>query len=72
MTYGSVPLAHVIFQDDILHAVEGVKQARAANKRMDRVVKRLNLTLNKDKTFCIAMGSKKQKEQIQAELEKGP
>ena len=72
MIYGSVPMAPVIFQDDILHAAEGIKEARIANARMDRVVKRLNLTLNKDKTFCISMGSKSQRAKIKAELEKNP
>ena len=72
MTYGSVPMAPVIFQDDVLHAAGGIKEARNANARMSRVVKRLNLTLNRDKTFCISMGSKKQINKIKAELEKNP
>ena len=72
LTYGSVPMAPVIFQDDILHAAEGIKEARIANAKTSRVVKRLNLTLNKDKTFCILIGSKKQRTKIQAELEKDP
>ena len=70
LTYGSVPLAPVIFQDDVLHGAEGIKEAIIANIKMDRVVKRLNLTLNMDKTFCITMGSKKQRLSIKAELEK--
>ena len=40
MTYGSVPMAPVIFQDDVLHAAGGIKEARNANARMSRVVKR--------------------------------
>ena len=72
MTYGSVPLAPLLFQDDVLHAAEGVKEARSANLKMSRVVKRLNLTLNEDKSFCIAIGTKKQRLKIQAELEKEP
>jgi hypothetical protein len=39
---------------------------------MDRVIKQLNLGLNKEKTFCIAIGSKKQLNQVRAELEKEP
>ena len=53
LTYGSVPLAPVIFQDDILHGTEGIKEARIANIKMDRVVKRLNLTLNEKKLFAL-------------------
>ena len=70
--YGSVQLAPLIFQDDVLHAAEGIKEARIANEKISRVVKRLNLTLNRDKTFCITMGSKKQRLSIKAELEKDP
>jgi hypothetical protein len=72
LTYGSVPLAPLIFQDDVIYGAEGIKEARSANLRMDRVVKRLNLTLNKDKTFCIAIGSQKQKLNIKTELQKKP
>ena len=72
LTYGSVPIAPFIFQDDVIHGAEGVKEARTANQRTDRVVKKLNLTLNKDKSFCIAIGSKKQTMQIRAELQKEP
>ena len=35
-----------------------------------RRFKRLNLTLNRDKTFCIARGSKKQRLDIKAEFAK--
>ena len=59
LTYGSVPLAPLLFQDDVLHAAEGVKEARSANLKMSRVVKRFNLTLNEEKSFCIAIGTKK-------------
>ena len=60
LTYGSVPLAPLIFQDDVIYGAEGIKEARIANIKMDRVAKRLNLQYNEDKTFCLAMGSKKQ------------
>ena len=72
MTYGSIPLGPIIFQDDVLHGAEGIKEARIANLKMDRVVKSLNLTLNKEKTFCISMGSKSQRNKIREELEKNP
>ena len=72
MTFGSVPLGPIIFQDDVLHGAEGIKEARIANLKMDRVVKCLNLTLNKEKTFCISMGSKIQRKKIREELEKNP
>ena len=40
LTYGSVPISPFIFQDDIIYGAEGVKEARSANKRMERVVKK--------------------------------
>ena len=72
MNYGDVPMAPLIFQDDVLHAAQGIKEARSANRKMDRVVKQLNLHLNEDKTFCIGIGSKKQLNQARIELEKEP
>ena len=72
MRYGSVKLGPLIFQDDVLHAVQGIKEARSSNQKIDRVVKTLNLTLNEDKTFCTVIGSKKQITQVRAELKKEP
>ena len=53
MTYGSIPLGPIIFQDDVLHGAEGIKEARIANLKMNRVVKSLNLTLNKEKKLFV-------------------
>ena len=50
LTYGSVPMAPFIFQDDVLHAAEGLL-ARSEDCKCTQVVKSLKLTLNKDKTF---------------------
>ena len=55
-----------------LHGAEGIKEARIANLKMDRVAKRLNLRYNEDKTFCLAMGSRKQLKDIREELEIQP
>jgi hypothetical protein len=72
LTYGSVPLSPLIFQDDIINGAEGIKEARSACLKMDRVVKRLNLSLNKEKSLCIALGSTKQRQNIKTELQKKP
>ena len=64
VSYGSVLLGPLIFQDDVLHSVEGVKQARKANIKMEHVVKKLNVKFNEDKTFCICIGSLKQRRTI--------
>ena len=39
MNYGDVPMATLIFQDYVLHAVQGIKEARSSNQKIDRVVK---------------------------------
>lgn len=72
LKYGDVPLAPLIFQDDILHGVCDEKEARNANLKIDRVIKQLNLRLNEDKTFCTVIGSKRQRQDVKLELQKGP
>ena len=72
LTYGSVPLSPLIFQDDLINGAEGIKESRSACVKMDRVVKRLSLSLNKDKSLCIALGSPKQRQNIKTELQKNP
>ena len=72
LKYGNIPLAPLIFQDDVLHAIGGIKEARFANGRINGVIKGLNLRLNEDKTFCIVMGSRKQKQGVKLELERQP
>jgi hypothetical protein len=72
MTYGKVPLAPLIFMDDLIHGAGSISDARIANERVDKVVKSLNLSLNQDKTSCLCMGSKKQKDIVRRELEVNP
>ena len=72
LKYGDIPLAPLIFQDDVLHGAGGIKEARIANQRMDKVIKQLNVKLNEDKTFCIVMGSKRQRQEVKLELERQP
>ena len=72
LNYGGVPMAPLMFQDDLIHSTEGVKQARIASSKFDIVLKQLNLRLHEDKTVCIVMGSRKQKQNIKTELENQP
>ena len=74
MNYGDVPLAlgPMIFQDDVIHLAGGISEARLANGKIDRVVKRLNLRLNQDKTVYLIMGSKKQLLDMSTELDSDP
>ena len=59
MTYGGVPLSPLIFMDDVLHGAKGIKEARIANLKMDRVAKRLNLRYNEDDNFLPCNGLQK-------------
>ena len=59
MNYGSVPMSPLIFQDDVIHGAGGIKEARIANNKQDRIVKSLNLSLNQEKTVCLVMGTHK-------------
>ena len=72
LTYGSVPLAPCIFMDDVIHGAETIEDARRANARMDRTVKQLNLTLNRDKTVCCVIGTLKQRREVKRELNETP
>ena len=72
LTYGSVPLAPCIFMDDVIHGAETIEDARRANARIDRTVKQLNLTLNRDKTVCCVIGTLKQRRKVKSELFKTP
>ena len=58
--------------DDVIHSADGIKQARLANQKMDKVVKQLNLSLNQDKTVCTIIGSLKQRNKVKQELESQP
>ena len=48
------------------------EEARIANLRIYRVIKGLKLRLNEDKSFCIVIGSRKQRQEVKLELERQP
>ena len=70
--YGDVKMGPCMFQDDLIHISKGIKEANEANRKIDTVMKKLNLNLNKEKSVAIFMGSNKQKEEIQSELKTNP
>ena len=72
LEYGEVPLAPFIFQDDVIHGVGGLEEAREANRRVARVMGERCLSLNQGKTVCIILGSKKQKEEVRKEMRRNP
>ena len=55
MKYGTVPLAPLMFQDDLADKSENLTIARETNKRIDFIVKKHCLDFNRKKTVCIIM-----------------
>ena len=72
LEYGDVPLAPVMFQDDLADCSGNIENARIANQRVDILTKQRGLELNKDKTVCIIIGSKKQKQEATKQLTDNP
>ena len=61
LDYGSVPLAPIMFQDDLLNGAESLAHAREANIKVDTIMKEQGLNLNKDKPICFIIGDENQK-----------
>ena len=70
--YGSIPMAPVMFQDDLANSSEGILQARAASFKVNVVIKQRGLQLNEDKSVSMLFGSKKQKREASEVLDKDP
>ena len=68
LEYGSVPMAPVMFQDDLANCSDSLENAKESNRRVDVLTKQLCLDLNRDKTEYILIGSKKQKEETRRQL----
>lgn len=72
MKYGEVPMAPLLWIDDIINTAGGLDEARKINVLIDRVMKQRGLSLNEEKTTCIIIGTKKQKLKATTELQKDP
>ena len=70
--YGAVPMAPLIYLDDIQNSAPGLDEAREASAIFDKLLKQRGLALNRDKTICLVFGSKKQKEKASEELKRNP
>ena len=69
LNYGLIPMGPLLFQDDLIHSSEGIREARIACAKIDKVVKQLNLRLHENKSCCILIGSQKQRQDMRRELE---
>ena len=72
IAYGSVELLPLLFQDDFGNTCDNILSARVANIKVDVMAKEKRLTMNKDKTVCLVMGTNKQKEEVRKQLELKP
>ena len=72
MNYGTVPMAPIMFQDDLADSSETIRKARETKKKINLLVKQHCLDLNRDKTVCVLMGSKKQQKETSEELAINP
>ena len=61
-----------MFQDDLLNGSASLEHAREVNIRVNCLMKERGLNLNKDKSVCMAIGSKKQKSEIAKALKESP
>ena len=58
--------------DDFINNTEQLEKARHINVKVDYLIKQKQLSLNEDKSVCLIIGSKKQKEKVTAELQENP
>jgi hypothetical protein len=72
LLYSSVPLQPFMFLDDLIHGSRGLEEARLSSQKMNLALKSRGLTLNKEKSATIFMGSKPQRRRIQEILENNP
>jgi hypothetical protein len=70
--YGEVPLAPLMWLDDVLNATEGVDDARKVNAKVNILMKQRGLSLNEKKSICLVLGTKKQRNTVRKELQLNP
>ena len=72
MSYGSIQMAPMMWQDDLLYGMEGMEEARRAARKMNIVMKERAWTLNREKSVCLVVGSKEQRREATREMESSP
>ena len=69
---GTLGLNSLIFQDDISKLNDNLDQAREACQKIDRILKRKQLSVNYDKSKFLIMGNSKFKKEVLKKIEKDP
>ena len=72
LSYGGERLQPLLFQDDISRLSTSVRGAQTGNTRMESVMETKLLDFNLDKSCVIVMGSRKQKTEVEGQLEQNP
>ena len=72
MEYGDVPLAPVMWIYDILNGADCLETARKINVAIDIIMKQGGLSLNRDKSVYLILGSKKDQQKATMELQEKP
>ena len=56
MEYGDVPLAPLMWMDDLMKSAETIEKAFEVNQKVIILIKQRELFLNKKKSVCIVLG----------------
>ena len=72
LSYGSVALKPLIFQDDIARLCVSQQSAQAGNNKLNQMTKLKQLECHPDKTGFILLGQKNNVEKIRREISKNP
>ena len=72
LTYGDVQLAPLLFQDDLFHGALQTEAARRGNEKMDKVIQKLGLEFNLNKTVYLLAGDKVSRAKTRIELMENP
>ena len=72
LQYGTIPVAPLMWVDDMLNPCETLAQARQANSKVNTLLKERGLNLNKEKSVCLIIGTKEQKLKASQALEENP
>ena len=70
MEYGDVPLAPLMWMDDVMNPAESLDKAREVNLKVNFLLKQRGLSLNKKKSACIIVGSQKTERKWNQNLDK--
>ena len=56
MEYGDVPLAPLMWMDDVMKTTDSLEKANEVNKKVNMLLKQRGLSLNEKKSVCIILG----------------